>query len=50
MWILILSLYSGQGVAMTTTEFRSKDACEVAGSSWAEQASSWSRKYICVKY
>lgn len=30
MWILLVSLYSSQGVAVTSVEYSSKEACLVA--------------------
>lgn len=36
MWILILTLITSTGTAITTAEFDGKNACEIAGQTWKQ--------------
>lgn len=38
MWILILTLVSGNGLALSTAEFNSEHACKQAGNEWLQNA------------
>lgn len=51
MWILILTLLTNTGAALTSAEFDSKKACEVAGSAWSKDMNKKigvSASYRCV--
>jgi len=49
-WILILIVHWGYGTAITSTEFNSRESCEVAGMGFEEQAGSMSPIwYNCVE-
>ena len=52
MWILILTLLNSNVAALTTAEFDTKEACEVAGQSWQKELKDWKRMvlgyYRCV--
>ena len=50
MWILILTLVSGNGHALSTAEFNSEYACKTAGNQWLQYADGTFRKayFSCV--
>ena len=52
MWILILTLLTNNGSALTSAEFDTKKACEVAGQTWKDEAKRWGpdviSNYRCV--
>ncbi len=38
MWVLIITLVSGNGLALSTAEFNSEYACKEAGNQWMKHA------------
>lgn len=51
MWILIITLLSSDGSAMTSAEFYTESACNKAGDEWSKQTGAnafRTRNYLCV--
>lgn len=49
-WILILAIHWGYGTGVTTQEFTSKEACNIAGQLFKDQSSMFSTAWFnCVE-